>query len=62
MTKKLQLQVQPPDVGEDRLGNSLPKMSAVIPANRPTGVNHHMNLGDSGPRRHGPTGLLPIKK
>jgi hypothetical protein len=27
----------------DRLGTSLPKMSAVIAGNRPTGVNHHMN-------------------
>ena len=27
----------------DRLGFSLPKMSAVLPTIRPTGVNHHMN-------------------
>ncbi len=27
----------------DRLGNNLPKMSAVLPTIRPTGVNHHMN-------------------
>jgi hypothetical protein len=27
----------------DRLGYSLPKMSAVLPTIRPTGVNHHMN-------------------
>lgn len=26
----------------NRLGQSLPKMAAVIPTNRPTGVNHHM--------------------
>lgn len=26
----------------DRLGFSLPKMAAVLPGNRPTGVNHHM--------------------
>ena len=27
----------------DRLGNQLPKIGAVLPTNRPTGVNHHMN-------------------
>jgi hypothetical protein len=27
----------------DRLGKQLPKMAAVLPTNRPTGVNHHMN-------------------
>jgi hypothetical protein len=27
----------------DRLGKQLPKIAAVIPTNRPTGVNHHMN-------------------
>ncbi len=26
----------------NRLGYPLPKMAAVIPTNRPTGVNHHM--------------------
>jgi hypothetical protein len=26
----------------DRLGHELPKMKAVLPMNRPTGVNHHM--------------------
>jgi hypothetical protein len=26
----------------NRLGHSLPKMAAVLPTNRPTGVNHHM--------------------
>ena len=26
----------------DRLGFALPKMAAVLPGNRPTGVNHHM--------------------
>jgi hypothetical protein len=26
----------------NRSGKALPKMAAVIPANRPTGVNHHM--------------------
>jgi hypothetical protein len=26
----------------DRLGKSLPKMAAVLPGIRPTGVNHHM--------------------
>jgi hypothetical protein len=27
----------------DRLGFELPKIAVVLPANRPTGVNHHMN-------------------
>ena len=27
----------------DRLGNSLPKMAAVLDKIRPTGANHHMN-------------------
>lgn len=27
----------------DRLGYSLPKMAAVLPGNRPTGVDHHLN-------------------
>lgn len=45
----------------NRLGKQLPKIAAVIPTNRPTGVNHHMNwetlthagmgaIGLAGPR------------
>jgi len=26
----------------DRMGFELPKIAAVLPTNRPTGVNHHM--------------------
>ena len=46
----------------NRLGNSLPKMSAVIPTNRPTGVNHHMNWETLTHAEIGSIGLPPAKK
>ncbi len=56
----------------DRLGKSLPGIAAVIPGNRPTGVNHHMTwetlthagLGSVGLPSVGlpPIGLPPLKK
>ena len=45
-----------------RLGFALPKMSAVIPTNRPTGVNHHMNWETLTHAGMGSIGLPPIKK
>ncbi len=46
----------------DRLGLSLPKMAAVIPTNRPTGVNHHMNWETLTHGGMGAIGLPPLKK
>jgi len=46
---------------QDRLGNALPKMSAVIPTNRPTGVNHHINWETLTHAGMGALGLPPIK-
>jgi hypothetical protein len=46
----------------NRLGISLPKMAAVIPGNRPTGVNHHMNWETLTHGEMGVIGLPPVKK
>ncbi len=46
----------------DRLGMTLPKMGAVIPGNRPTGVNHHMNWETLTHAGIGSLGLPPVKK
>jgi hypothetical protein len=46
----------------DRLGNALPKMAAVIPGNRPTRVNHHMNWETLTHGAMGAVGLPAIKK
>ena len=46
----------------DRLGINLPKIGAVIPGNRPTGVNHHMNWETLTHARMGSIGLPPINK
>jgi hypothetical protein len=46
----------------DRLGYSLPKMAAVLPANRPTGVNHHMNWETLTHAGMGAIGIPPVKK
>jgi hypothetical protein len=46
----------------DRLGNALPKMAAVLPGNRPTGVNHHMNWETLTHAGMGSVGLPPIKQ
>jgi hypothetical protein len=46
----------------DRQGNSLPKMAAVIPGNRPTGVNHHMGWETLTHAGMGSIGLPPVKK
>jgi hypothetical protein len=46
----------------DRLGNSLPKMAAVLPKMRPTGTNHHMNWETLTHAGMGSVGLPPIKK
>jgi Alginate lyase len=46
----------------DRLGNSLPKMAAVIPGNRPTGANHHENWETLTHAGMGSIGLAPVKK
>ena len=46
----------------DRLGISLPKMEAVLPGNRPTGVNHHMNWETLTHAGMGATGLPALKK
>ncbi|HJZ97922.1 MAG TPA: alginate lyase family protein [Candidatus Solibacter sp.] len=46
----------------DRLGFALPKMSAVLPGNRPTGVNHHMNWETLTHAGMGAIGLPQVKK
>ena len=46
----------------DRLGYNLPKMAAVLPGNRPTGVNHHMAWETFTHAGMGNIGLPPIKK
>jgi len=46
----------------DRLGEKLPKMGAVIPTNRPTGVNHHMAWETLTHAGMGSIGLPPVKK
>jgi hypothetical protein len=46
----------------DRLGNVLPKMAAVVPGNRPTGVNHHMAWETLTHAGMGSIGLPPIKR
>ncbi len=46
----------------DRLGKSLPKMAAVLPGIRPTGVNHHMNWETLTHAGMGSIGLPPVKK
>ena len=44
----------------DRLGHALPKMAAVLPTNRPTGVNHHMAWETLTHGNIGAVGLPPI--
>jgi hypothetical protein len=46
----------------NRMGKSLPKMAAVIPGNRPTGVNHHMNWETLTHGDMGSIGLPPVRK
>jgi hypothetical protein len=46
----------------DRLGRTLPKIAAVIPTNRPTGVNHHMAWETLTHAGIGSIGLPPIRK
>jgi hypothetical protein len=46
----------------DRLGQTLPKMAAVLPGIRPTGVNHHMNWETLTHAGMGSIGLPPVKK
>ena len=46
----------------DRLGISLPKIAAVIPRNRPTGVNHHMTWETLTHGEIGAIGLPTAKK
>jgi hypothetical protein len=46
----------------DRLGNNLPKMAAVLPFIRPTGVNHHMNWETLTHAGIGAIGLPALKK
>jgi hypothetical protein len=46
----------------DRLGNALPEIAAVLPTNRPTGVNHHMNWETLTHAGMGAIGLPPVKK
>jgi hypothetical protein len=45
----------------NRLGLSLPKIAAVIPGNRPTGVNHHMDWETLTHGDMGMIGLAPAK-
>ncbi len=44
----------------NRLGNNLPKIAAVLPSNRPTGVNHHMAWETLTHGDVGNVGLPPI--
>ncbi|SPF33974.1 Secreted protein (fragment) [Candidatus Sulfopaludibacter sp. SbA4] len=46
----------------DRLGNQLPKMAVVIPGNRPTGVNHHMDWETLTHAGMGSIGLPTVRK
>jgi hypothetical protein len=46
----------------NRLGIDLPRIAAVIPSNRPTGVNHHMNWETLTHGEIGAIGLPPVKK
>jgi hypothetical protein len=46
----------------DRVGEKLPKMAAVLPTNRPTGVNHHMAWETLTHAGMGAIGLPPVKK
>jgi hypothetical protein len=46
----------------DRLGQQLPKMAAVLPGNRPTGVNHHMAWETLTHAGMGAIGLPPVKR
>ncbi len=46
----------------NRMGVSLPKMGAVIPTNRPTGANHHMNWETLTHGEMGAIGIPPIHK
>ena len=45
----------------NRLGVSLPKIAAVLPTNRPTGVNHHMAWETLTHGDVGDAGLPPVK-
>jgi hypothetical protein len=45
----------------NRLGYSLPKMAAVLPTNRPTGVNHHMVWETLTHAEAGAVGLPPVE-
>lgn len=45
-----------------RLGQSLPKLAAVLPTNRPTGVNHHMVWETLTHGDVGGVGLPPLAK
>jgi Alginate lyase len=44
----------------NRMGNPLPKMAAVLPTNRPTGVNHHMAWETLTHGDIGAVGLPPV--
>jgi hypothetical protein len=44
----------------NRLGKNLPKMAAVLPTNRPTGVNHHMVWETLTHAEVGNVGLPPL--
>jgi hypothetical protein len=46
----------------NRLGIDLPKIAAVIPGNRPTGVNHHMNWETLTHGDIGAIGLPTVKR
>jgi hypothetical protein len=46
----------------NRMGFSLPKMGAVIPTNRPTGVNHHMVWETLTHGEMGSIGLPPLNE
>jgi hypothetical protein len=46
----------------DRLGMSLPRMAAVLPTNRPIGVNHHMAWETLTHAAMGAMGLPPLAK
>jgi len=46
----------------NRLGFALPKMSAVLPKIRPTGVNHHMTWETLTHAGMGAIGLPPVKR
>jgi len=46
----------------NRLGRSLPKIAAILPTNRPTGVNHHMVWETLTHAEVGALGLPPLVK